>query len=124
MSRCLAFACLLTGASAESLCNDKRSDCATKAAVAEWCQNDNWAAVTCPFSCGYCGENRPVNRTDCQDTDVHCAWWAQSGECDTNPEMMRRTCPTSCSMCADRVCGGRGGNGCASSWVSQTVGSC
>jgi len=85
-------------ASAESHCNDKRSDCFAKAAVKDWCLNPQ-AAVTCPFSCGYCGEGRPVNQTGCKDVDVHCAWWAQSGECDTNPEMMRRTCPTSCSMC-------------------------
>ena len=94
---------LMAQAAGVSFCSDKRSDCPAKAAVATYCADDPWAASTCPFSCGLCGEGKPVNWTDCADTDVHCGHWAELGECTSNPKMMRQTCPTSCGLCTPEV---------------------
>ena len=87
---------LLDCVTAEGFCADKRTDCPTRAQAG--C-SDPSVALSCPVSCGYCGEGRPVNLTGCKDTDVHCSHWAEDGQCESNAEAMRQNCPTSCGLC-------------------------
>lgn len=53
----------------------------------------DWMSVTCPQSCGWCGDK------GCVDEHPRCQDWVNNFQCHENPSFMAHTCRESCGVC-------------------------
>ena len=74
-------------------CEDKSSDCYTRAVRGECYTARSWDAIfeECPKSCNQCV---------CGDNHQNCPDWAGRNECVQNPGWMLKQCRKSCGECS------------------------
>ncbi|KAL5266236.1 hypothetical protein ACHWQZ_G003601 [Mnemiopsis leidyi] len=78
-------------------CQDKKSDCAQRAAEGMCYRASDWDAIfeECPFSCHQCS---------CGDNHENCPAWAKGTGCTDNPGWLLKQCRKSCNQCSSGPC--------------------